>query len=491
MEVTENSRFSWKQFWVSMVYENLPPVILSPIAALLFERSIKKAWHVCQHRGLLVVSPQYNSPSFIAFSWLLVYPGSWLITAGIICVVFFDLESIAGIDSLQMIIAYAFLFCRRLIIAVKYGYFSRDDFAALSDPAPDWNFDKTRRKLIAVGWSNPKDFPGLLEEEFEDASRLSNRSPSVSSGNTEDNEDFKTFVMGVLDDVYSMKKPTWYNALVGISVLGILLAVLLTKQLFGTAYLGSDLVPIVVNLATYAGVMTGIGIMGFGLMCAFDFERRSRIFSLLKAALSQKKESSFDTSGISNGTFDVNNPTELDDWMSARSVLRSFGERFYLRVQTYTSILLCFSLICVALLNLIAWTQMEHNINTIVLLSMTILVIAFIGSYAMYRATQLQQLSYATRASLQKYLLEMEVSSGYTETELNGQERKAKDVLRQIDENINFMEIIYRPISLLGYRADSGLIGSILGLMITGCLLAIQGFVESDLTYSTTGWSLY
>ena len=109
----------------------------------------------------------------------------------------------------------------------------------------------------------------------------------------------------------------------------------------------------------------------------------------------------------------------------------------------------------------------------------------------MYRATQLQQLSYATRASLQKYLLEMEVSSGYTETELNGQERKAKGVLRQIDENINFMEIIYRPISLLGYRADSGLIGSILGLMITGCLLAIQGFVESDLTYSTTGWSVY
>ena len=104
-------------------------------------------------------------------------------------------------------------------------------------------------------------------------------------------------------------------------------------------------------------------------------------------ALSQKKNLLFDTSGISNGTFDVNNPTELDDWMSARSVLRSFGERFYLRVQTYTSILLCFSLICVALLNLIAWTQMEHNINTIVLLSMTILVIAFIGSYAMYRAT--------------------------------------------------------------------------------------------------------
>ena len=491
MEVTDNSRFSWKQFWVSMVYENLPPVILSPIAALLFERSIKKAWHVCQHRRLLVVSPRYNPPSFIASSWLLIYPGSWLITAGVICVVFFDLKNIAGIDSLQMIIAYAFLLCRRLIIAVKYGYFSPSDFGALSDPAPEWNFDKTQRKLIAVAWSNPKEYPGLLEEEFADASMVLNNSLSVPSKNTKEYEGIKNYVMSILDEAYSMKKPAWYDALVSFSVLGILLAVLLTKQLFGTAYFGSGLVPIVVNLATYAGIMTGIGIMGFGLMCAFDFERRFRIFSHLKAALSRRKESASDSFGGRTETFDVQNPSELDDWFSARSVLRSFGERFYLRVQTYTSILLCFSLVCVALLNLIAWTQMAHNINTIVLLSMTILVIAFIGSYAMYRATQLQQLSYATRASLQKYLLEMEISSGYTENELSGQERKARDVLKQIDENINFMEIIYRPISLLGYRADSGLIGSILGLMITGCLLAIQGFVESDLTYSTTGWSLY
>ena len=31
--------FSWKQFGATLVYENLPPVLLSPIAVLLIERS--------------------------------------------------------------------------------------------------------------------------------------------------------------------------------------------------------------------------------------------------------------------------------------------------------------------------------------------------------------------------------------------------------------------------------------------------------------------
>ena len=36
--------FSWKQFWITFIYENLPPVLISAIAALLIERS----WHRTQ-----------------------------------------------------------------------------------------------------------------------------------------------------------------------------------------------------------------------------------------------------------------------------------------------------------------------------------------------------------------------------------------------------------------------------------------------------------
>ena len=53
--------FSWRQFWQSFLYENIPPGIFSPILALLMERSITRAWFVCQNRGLCPTSTKYNS----------------------------------------------------------------------------------------------------------------------------------------------------------------------------------------------------------------------------------------------------------------------------------------------------------------------------------------------------------------------------------------------------------------------------------------------
>ena len=110
------SQFSWQRFTTSLIYENLPPVFASPIAALLIERSFVRAWNVCQHRGLMVLSTRYNPLPFILFSWLVIYPGSWLVTLGMVTVVMSDASTLGGIDPLQMVCAYAFLFCRRLII---------------------------------------------------------------------------------------------------------------------------------------------------------------------------------------------------------------------------------------------------------------------------------------------------------------------------------------------------------------------------------------
>ena len=35
--------FSWRAFWKTMVYENLPPVIFSPLAAIFLEGSLSRA----------------------------------------------------------------------------------------------------------------------------------------------------------------------------------------------------------------------------------------------------------------------------------------------------------------------------------------------------------------------------------------------------------------------------------------------------------------
>jgi hypothetical protein len=40
----------------------------------------------------------------------------------------------------------------------------------------------------------------------------------------------------------------------------------------------------------------------------------------------------------------------------------------------------------------------------------------------------------------------------------------------------------------MGYSANPGVIGSVLGLVLTGCLFAVQGFVSTGIEYDTAGW---
>ena len=112
-----NLGFSWKQFWITFIYENLPPVLISPIAALLIERSWHRTWYVCENRNLWSLSTKYRPFSFMLFSWLLVYPCSWIITVGFFATLFGHTVA-PQIDSYQIVLAYMFLFLRRLIISV-------------------------------------------------------------------------------------------------------------------------------------------------------------------------------------------------------------------------------------------------------------------------------------------------------------------------------------------------------------------------------------
>ncbi|GIS24989.1 MAG: hypothetical protein CM15mP126_2320 [Gammaproteobacteria bacterium] len=62
-----------------------------------------------------------------------------------------------------MILAYLLLFMRRLIIATKYGYFRPEDTERLCLPAPDWDRNKTNRRLVGQGWMTPWLFLELLK----------------------------------------------------------------------------------------------------------------------------------------------------------------------------------------------------------------------------------------------------------------------------------------------------------------------------------------
>ncbi|MAV61706.1 MAG: hypothetical protein CMQ83_05060, partial [Gammaproteobacteria bacterium] len=140
--------FSWSAFWKTFIYENLPPVLFSPIAAIFLEGSLSRAWHVCQNRGLCTVSTQHAPLANIIISWLIIYPGSWMITIAFLIAHFGDDALLKNIDTFQITLAYLCLFTRRLIISAKYGFFRPEELEKLCHPAPEWSSDKTERKFI-------------------------------------------------------------------------------------------------------------------------------------------------------------------------------------------------------------------------------------------------------------------------------------------------------------------------------------------------------
>ena len=64
----------------------------------------------------------------------------------------------------------------------------------------------------------------------------------------------------------------------------------------------------------------------------------------------------------------------------------------------------------------------------------------------------------------------------------------AKFLLQQIDESINFNELIHKPTKVMGYPATQNVIGSTLGIILTGFVLAVEGFSGSDIVYDSMGW---
>jgi hypothetical protein len=74
------------------------------------------------------------------------------------------------------------------------------------------------------------------------------------------------------------------------------------------------------------------------------------------------------------------------------------------------------------------------------------------------------------------------------DTEKISELESAKALLQQVDESINYNELIYKPTTIVGYTANNSVIGSILGLVLTAILFAIQGFVSTGISYDGNGW---
>ena len=541
--------FSWKQFWVTMLYENLPPVLIAPLAVLLVERSLSRAWHVMNHRCLFVCSRKHNSRGNHIFFWVFFYPIYWMITLALLLRFFAPEAVVLNVDLFQISLAYLFFSLRALIVSAKYGYYRPEDYAQLHRPAPNWSEAQTNRRLVGGGWTNPGNFPGLIEDELvcamdendvalqgisfkmdEETSTLLRKHSTdelftAETGCNEKDEVTTGFILHqILSSVYNLKFPPIYSLSFLILALAIMLCTFLIRLSYGLNTFGDASLEVFIFIGCLLGFFFGsLGNLNFGMICAHDFNRRATTLKILGRLIQypgvrlsellfhkpnpeekeKDKESTKSTmqessTGEPNDPYvyiDIKKPGNVFAWMICRKTLRSFGEIFYLRIQAYTSILLSYAILCVLFLNVIAWTQTRHHVSTIWLLIIIVFSISAVCVFAISKATKLQTLSSDQRDQVQKelFFLEKELmdAENADKTLEFKQFSQAKVLLQQVDESINFHELIHKPTKVMGYAATQSVISSALGIILTGFVLAVEGFSGSGISYDLNGWFNY
>ena len=528
-EYSSPVEFSWRQFWQSFLYENIPPGIFSPILALIIERSITKAWFVCQNRGLCPISTKYNSRGFIISSWLFFFPGSWLLTSALVITIFGVNNSSINIDFFLVIISFACLFMRRIIVSIKYGYFRPEIYEKLSKPAPEWDGDKTRRQLVTWGWSKPSDYPGLIEDEliismeendvslegicFEldqetvDAFKRKDKDTrfKAQTGFTKDHEVTAAFLLTEFLKFAYERNPqleklgSSMKLMTAIFALSLPAIVIIASLSYGQDFFGTTTTSFIVAIGTIIGFFLCHQLLLFGLLCRFDFKRRKSAIELMGDAI--------ENSGVSLSQIypddealkeqdqllfiNLEKRANVFAWTITRRVLKSFGEAFYNRIQGYTSILFLFSLVCVGILNLLFWGAFDHHISTIVALVTIVTGIAFVSIRAIFSAIDLQRLSETHRDRIRKKMFVFEEKAAFFDADKSDSYRDSsfvRSLLQQADETLSFHELTYKPVMLLGYPASRSLIGSFLGILFTGLVLALEGFSGSGISYDLFGW---
>ena len=433
--------FSWPAFWKTFIYENLPPVIFSPIAAIFLEGSFSRAWHVCQNRGLCTVSTQHAPLANIIVSWLVIYPGSWMITIALLLAHFGDSSLLKNIDSFQITLAYLCLFTRRLIISAKYGFFRPEELEKLCHPAPEWSANKTERKFIGRGWSNPEQYPGLIENEMTSAMdendiclhgipiQFDEKTSDILSQKegseiftpktpaTQKEEISSAFLLfNIIRSVYKKNFVPPYNPILYLTMFLIIFTPMVVKFSYGVNIFGTNPLETFITVMSITGFIICFQLFFFGLVCAIDFDRRIETTNKLGELVKYpgiKISSLFENHEDENKIFiNLQKRINVFGWMNIRNVLRSFGETYLYRIESYTSILVFYSLLCVAILNLIVWTEMRHHISSVYLIVAIITCISGISIYSIFKAIKLQSLSQKHRDFIRNeiFIIEEEIS---------------------------------------------------------------------------------
>lgn len=525
--------FSWQEFWKTFIYETLPPVFFSPLAALFLEKDLQSAYHAVEHRALLCLSTKYRPAGSIFSFWAIFYPIMYAIHIALFLKIFDPNGLMQQVDLFQLLLGYLFLMVRNLIVSVKYGYLRPEDVKKLSGPPPEWDEDQTNRRLIFAGWRDPSQFEGLIEDEItcsmdendvalqgmsfsideKVASKLRKRRTSelftaATTYNT-DKQITAGFVLHqILGRAYHQPFPKLYNRLIGLVPLCFVATLLLTRWKYDLPFFGEPGVERFATIVIYLSILFSFPLMAFGLISAHDFNRRNLAMKDLGRMIQapglpikdfgRRDKLDAEAEDIDDQNthlyIDLQEPDNVFSWYQSRRTLRSFGEPYYKRIQAYTSISLSYAIVCAITLNAIVWSELQHHISTIWFIGVAIVGLAIISFTSIAKAILLQSKSRQHRDFIKNQLILLEKRL-YDEEDLMDDQTKRKlkhssILLRELDEAIHFKEEIYEPTKVMGQPATQNVINSTLGILLAGLIFAIEGFSGMEIAYNASGWFL-
>ena len=140
-------------------------------------------------------------------------------------------------------------------------------------------------------------------------------------------------------------------------MLAIIFTPFIVKSISGIYLFGSNSLEVFITTMSVFGFLICFQLFFFGLICAIDFDRRiestKKLGDIIKfpgLPYSSIFPSSKNSEKLKYIFLDLRKRKNVFAWMSLRNVLRSFGETYLYRIESYTSILVFFSLLCVIIL---------------------------------------------------------------------------------------------------------------------------------------------
>ena len=207
--------------------------------------------------------------------------------------------------------------------------------------------------------------------------------------------------------------------------------------------------------------------------------------------------------------FDIRDPENAFAWMLTRRTLRKCGAAYFRRGILFQANYMLAGILGVVIANSYIWTETPHYIFGEVGLIVYFLVLTFTFVASAHFASTLQELVGDDRLMLKRdvFLIEKEIidvrsemhdlkeNSNPEEEELGLEElegycqilESSKAFIRSSEALVAYEEEEHDPIIVLGFKADSVIVSSILSLCLGSLWLIYEGYSNTDFKYNGEG----